>query len=85
MVRAMSNGAIEERPVVLGNSDDFWAVVNDGLVEGEQVVMISSEASTDPFAAIRQQIQAGGRGGPGALGGGGGFGGGQGGRGQPVR
>ena len=72
LVRVMINGAIEERPVVLGNNDDFWAVVNDGLIEGEQVVMLSSEASTDPFAAIRQQFQAGGRGGPGGLGGGGG-------------
>ena len=44
----------------------------DGLSQGDQVVIEVSEASTDPFAQIRQQFQAGGRGGPG----GGGFGGG---------
>ena len=85
LVRVMSNGAVKERPVVLGNSDDFWVVVSEGLIEGEQVVMLSSEASTDPFAAIRQQFQAGGRRGPGGLGGGGGGGFGGGGGGQLGR
>ena len=75
LVRVSNGGAVEERPVSVGISDDFWAVILDGLSQGDQVVIEVSEASTDPFAQIRQQFQAGGRGGPG----GGGFGGGGGG------
>ena len=78
LVRVMNNGRIEERAVALGNNDDFWVVVSRGLVEGEQVVMETAEATTDPFAALRQRFQAGGGGG-----GLGGFGGGQGRRNQP--
>ena len=78
LVRVMNSGNIEERAVALGNNDDFWVVVSEGLVEGEQVVMETAEASADPFAALRQRFQAGGGGG-----GLGGFGGGQGRRNQP--
>ena len=60
VVRVMTNGRIEERVVVLGNSDDFWAVVEQGLAEGDQVVMETTQASTAGFG----------------LGGGRGFGGG---------
>ncbi len=77
LVRVSNGESIEERPVSVGNSDDFWIAVLDGLNQGEQVVIEASEASTDPFAQIRQQFQAGGRGGPGGGGlGGGGLGGG---------
>ena len=70
IIRIMNNGQVEERPVSLGNSDDFWVVVEDGIVEGDLVVMQSQEASTggSGFAAIRGQF--------GGFGGGfGGFGG----------
>ena len=75
IIRIMNNGLVEERPVSLGNSDDFWVVVEDGIVEGDLVVMQSQEASTggSGFAALRGQFG-------GFGGGGGGFGGG---RGQP--
>ena len=33
-VMVVNNGSIEERPVLLGNSDDFWVVVSGGLEEG---------------------------------------------------
>ncbi|MCY4583775.1 MAG: HlyD family efflux transporter periplasmic adaptor subunit [Chloroflexi bacterium] len=39
VVRVSVDGVVEERSVTLGPSDDFWVVVLDGLVEGEQVVM----------------------------------------------
>ena len=77
-VLVMDGGGIQERPVTLGNSDGFWTVVIDGLQEGDQVAMQIAEASTDPFAQIRQRFQAGG-GGNVTFGGGGGRGGGGGG------
>ena len=69
VVRVMNNGQIEERAVVLGNSDDFWVVVSQGLTEGEQVVMETTRAATTGFG----------------LGFRGGFPGGGGGRGQGQR
>jgi multidrug efflux pump subunit AcrA (membrane-fusion protein) len=60
IVRVMNNGSIEERVVVLGNSDDFWTVVREGVVEGDRVVLDVVQASTDPFAQFRQLRQAGG-------------------------
>ena len=54
IVRVMTSSGIQERPVVLGNSDDFWTVVMQGLAEGEQVVMEVSQTTSDPFAAFRQ-------------------------------
>ena len=79
LVRVMRNGRLDARIVVLGNSDDFWTVVTAGLQEGDQVVIETAEAAIDPFAAFRQQREAGGfRGGGGGFGGGSGFpGGGQ--------
>ena len=72
VVLVMSNGSIREQPVALGNSDGFWIVVTNGLQEGDLVAIETAEASTDPFAQFRQQIQSG----TGPGGGGGGFGGG---------
>jgi RND family efflux transporter MFP subunit len=46
VVRVMTDGRIEERPVTLGLNDDFWIAVRGGLVEGEQVVMETTEATT---------------------------------------
>ena len=86
VVRVMFDGRVEERPVLLGNSDDFWAVVVDGLVEGDQVVLEARQASADRFGAAGVFFQGfrggfGGRGGGfrGGGGGGGGFRGGGGG------
>ena len=38
-VMVQGENGLEERPVVLGISDDFWTVVTEGLTEGETVVM----------------------------------------------
>ena len=38
-IRVSNAGVVEERPVELGASDDFWVVVLSGIAEGEQVVM----------------------------------------------
>jgi len=46
LVRVMTGGQIEERPVTLGISDDFWVAVREGLVRGDQVVMEATEATT---------------------------------------
>jgi multidrug resistance efflux pump len=37
-VRVQGENGPEDRPVVLGISDDFWTVVTEGLTEGEMVV-----------------------------------------------
>ncbi|MCZ6539960.1 MAG: efflux RND transporter periplasmic adaptor subunit [Chloroflexi bacterium] len=63
--------------VALGASDDFWVIVESGLVEGQQVLMEVVE-SVDPL----QQFFGGGRGFGGGFGGGGFGGGGQGGGGR---
>ena len=45
-VRVMTDSGVVERPVELGNSDDFWVAVHQGLEEGEQVLMESAEVTT---------------------------------------
>ncbi|MBI2872216.1 MAG: efflux RND transporter periplasmic adaptor subunit [Chloroflexi bacterium] len=49
VVRVMNNGRVEDRSVVLGNSDDYWVAVRQGLGEGEQVVMETQQATTGQF------------------------------------
>ena len=70
---------IVDRPVTLGNSDDFWVVIAQGVTENEQVVLEVRDAATfgfgGGFGAIRQL--GGGFAGRGRGGGGGGGGGGQ--------
>ena len=87
VVRVMFNGRIEERPVVLGNSDDFWVAVREGLSEGEQVVMEASQAASTGFSFRDFRQFAGAGQFSGALPGGGSRGGlgGDGGRGQRPR
>ena len=81
IVRVM-NGVVEEREVVLGNSDDFWVVVQSGLAEAELVVMEASQASeAGGFGGLRGLFGGGAPAG-GFGGGGGGFGGGGGGGGR---
>jgi RND family efflux transporter MFP subunit len=45
-VMVMFNGKVDERAVELGNSDDFWVVIQGGLAEGEQVVWQTEQATT---------------------------------------
>ena len=41
-----SDGLVEERRVVLGDGDDFWVSVREGLKEGDRVAMESAEVTT---------------------------------------
>jgi RND family efflux transporter MFP subunit len=50
MVQIVNGSDTEYREVVLGNSDDFWTVVQQGLSEGERVVMEVTEASSSTFS-----------------------------------
>ena len=74
VVRVLNNGRIEERPVVLGNNDDFWVAVREGLAEGDQVIMEAQAATTGQFSFFggRGQFQGGLQGGGLQRGGGGG-------------
>ena len=58
-------GVIEERAVVLGNTDDFWVAVRSGLKEGDQVAMESADVATSQFSfrQFRRVTGASGRGG----------------------
>ena len=76
--RVASGGAVEEREVTLGPSNDFWVVVLAGLSEGEQIAMPEPAAAADQaggFGAVfgggtqrRALRQAGGGGGGGGGG-----------------
>ena len=68
-------GIIERRPVVLGNNDEFWVAVREGLTEGERVVMQGAAVSTQQLDFRQGFRQFGGRGGGRREGGGGGGGG----------
>ncbi|MAX58320.1 MAG: hypothetical protein CL755_05670, partial [Chloroflexi bacterium] len=58
-------GNLEERPVELGNSDEFWITVRAGLKEGDQVAMETADVSTSRFSfgQFRRVTGASGRGG----------------------
>ena len=62
-----TESGIEERPVILGDSDGFWTEVREGLQEGDWVVIQNAQVSDDPFQAFRDRIRGGG-----GIGGGGG-------------
>ena len=47
VVKVAKGDGVEDRSVILGNSDDFWVAVHEGLVEGDQVVM--QAPATSPF------------------------------------
>ena len=75
-VRVASGDDIIERQVTLGISDDFWVVVEEGLIEGETISMEVVGSSTSQFGGIGATFRAvGGLGGGGQRGGGGGQGG----------
>ena len=63
-----STGALEDRSVALGASDDFWVSVKEGLKEGDQVAMEGSEVGTSQFS-FRQFRRVTGGGGPPSRGG----------------
>ena len=72
-VRAVVGNDIVERQVTLGISDDFWVVVEEGLDEGETVVMEVVGSSTSEFGGLGATFRAVGGGfRPPAAGGGGG-------------
>jgi RND family efflux transporter MFP subunit len=64
-------GIVEDRPVILGDTDGFWVAVREGVKEGDQVVMEAARASTSQFNF--RQLRGGGV--PGGVGGAGGAGG----------
>ena len=39
VLKVRINGRTEDRPVTLGNSDDFWVVVESGVYEGDVIIM----------------------------------------------
>lgn len=52
VLRVMDNGTVEERPVTLGNHDDFWVVVEGGISEGEMIIMEYRDPSQGPGGLI---------------------------------
>ena len=79
-VKVMEGGRIVDKSVVLGNSDDFWIVVSEGISEGDLVIMESQGPQSNQFdfgAAFNRRFSGGVTGFPG-----GGFGGAGGGRNQ---
>ena len=70
MVRVIAaNGLVENRPVTLGDSDDFWVSVKEGLQVGEQVVMESADVGTSRFSFGQFRRVTGGSGSGGRPGG----------------
>ena len=56
-LQVMSGGTLENRQIVLGNTDEFWAVVEFGINEGEMVVLETRDSSLQSgfggFGALR--------------------------------
>ena len=48
-----SDGTLEPRDVTLGISDDFWTVIEDGVSEGETILMTVVGADTSQFGGFR--------------------------------
>ena len=47
-----SDGTLESRNVTLGISDDFWTVIEDGVSEGETILMTVVGADTSQFGGF---------------------------------
>ena len=47
------DGTIEPREVTLGISDDFWTVIEEGISEGETILMTVVGADTSQFSGFR--------------------------------
>ena len=62
-VQVWVEGKIEERAVKLGNTDDFWIVVLDGLTEGEKIITeVAEEDSKNPLSLLRKGLAGSARG-----------------------
>ena len=71
-LHVMRNGSLESHGIVLGNTDEFWAVVESGAIEGEMVVLETRDTSFQSgFGAIFRGVSGGFRRPPGTGGGGG--------------
>ena len=57
-VRVVSGSDVVERQVALGISDDFWVVVEEGLDDGEMIVMEVVGSSTSQFGGIGATFRA---------------------------
>tara|TARA_B100001013_G_C24591531_1_gene435008 strand:- start:334 stop:1284 length:951 start_codon:yes stop_codon:yes gene_type:complete len=58
-VQVWAQGKIEERAVILGNTDGFWVVVLDGLTEGEKIITeVAEENSKNPLSLLRQGLSS---------------------------
>lgn len=70
-LQIMRNGSLESRGIVLGNTDEFWAVVESGVNEGDMVVLETRDTSLQSgFGAIFRGVSGGFRRPPGGGGGG---------------
>ncbi len=59
-LQIMSAGMLESRGIVLGNTDEFWAVVESGVNEGEMVVLETRDSSFQSgFGAIFRGVSGG--------------------------
>ena len=59
-----SDGTLEPRNVTLGISDDFWTVIEDGVSEGETILMIVVGSDTSQFGGLGGGFRAIAGGGP---------------------
>ena len=50
---SQDDGTLEPRNVTLGISDDFWTVIEDGVSEGETILMTVVGADTSQFGGFR--------------------------------
>jgi len=67
-----ANGSVQEQRVTLGNTDNFWVVVQSGLKQGDRIVMETTQVQTSGQLNARTLGQAfGGQGGGFAIAGGG--------------
>ena len=59
-LQVMRNGSLEYRGIMLGNTDEFWAVVESGVNEGEMVVLETRDTSFQSgFGAIFRGVSGG--------------------------
>ena len=59
-LQVMKDGWLESRGIVLGNTDEFWAVVESGANEGEMVVLETRDSSFQSgFGAIFRGVSSG--------------------------
>ncbi len=59
-LQVMNGGTLESRGIVLGNTDEFWAVVESGANEGEMVVLETRDSSFQSgFGAIFRGVSGG--------------------------